>query len=383
MIEEKIYKKIAPLPTVSPKTVSGIDALNFHCKIDYTDYTNFYNNILLNKVLEDDDTLQIDSKSNYDRQYVIFNYTYTTNATSEASEKGGESEANDENLDKISFCRIWFKNLNIRDNLDSILIKINSIVLQMYSIDDIYKIVQDKLFEFGLTILQTKINRLDLNTYVYGFDFDWLDYDYFSTLSRKNAGINSNFYDRSKLLTFGIGNRDSKSVFLRIYNKWRELVDLSRKDYHLSNVKRKLIEMKFLKEHYIVIDEDLPLWNIEYELKREKLKQYSINTLEDVKKLSNSLFNMLCTKSFKLLSRQTFKGDTNKSKIPFHPVWKIIIENYNYNDSSLVDISKIKAKKYEKDSIWLKNRINDFLNTPINNDKNLNNRLNLILSELE
>lgn len=364
----RVTKEKAPLPHIPPRIVSGIDALYFHINVNYVDYSLFYENILLNRVLEDDDTLSMLSYS-YDKQYTIFQYSICL------SEGISPSESD------FKFCKIMFKNLNTADNLDSIKIQMNSSALQIFTIDKIKSKIENKLNEFGLTINDTKINRLDLNAYINGFSFDWLDFEYFNTLSRKSEkefSTNNNKYDSGVLQTFYLGSRDSSSLMLRIYNKWAELSALKRSDINSSMLKDTLIDLKFKYKYSEPVDRDLPLWNIEFELKREQLRRFNINTLEDVTHLTNSLFKYLVTKSIKLLDRKKVLGDTNTNKIPIHTVWKQLEDEYIYNSSEILDIEKIKLPNYRRDRKWLQNRIREFLSDPLN----LNDPVSLIAQKI-
>lgn len=373
-MKRKESKKNAPIPKVKPNTVSGIDALIYHCKIDYNDYSYFFNNVLLKRQLEDDKSLQIRENVDYTKQYSYFDFYYV----SPSERKLGGAL----NLESIPLCCISFKNLNQRDNLDSIKVDISSVYLQVLTIQEIHNIIQEKLFEFNLKIEDTKVNRIDLNTYVYGFDMSWINPDFISTNARKLNSITNSLFSSSKMSTFTVGSRDTGSVYLRIYNKWNELINLSRSKYNLANIKQTLIELKFCNLG-LVIDTKTPLWNVEFEIKRGKLKQYNINTIEDLDIYINSFHNILMSKYVKLLSTSTFDGDTNKNKIALHQIWNIIKDNYNYNNKDLVPIDKIPDIIYKHNDTWLTNRLEEYLSELKNDDINKRDLVKQLISILD
>ena len=321
------------------QTVSGIDKLNYQLVIDIEDYTTFYRNVVLTDRLENDSDLEFITEN---KQYKIFRFErYLSNeGVRPLNLPGG-----------LGF--IKFKNLNRKDGLESIYIEISSALLQLFTIEECHSIFVDKINSYGLKVVDTKISRVDLNSYVYGFNFDWITDSYFSTNAKHTNEIKSN----RVLETFYLGSRGQNAVFLRIYNKWKELKESEHLNDFTRIFKKDIIKAKF-KMKDTVIEEDIPLWNIEYEIRREKLKSYKINTIEDLVLKANSLFLDLSTKN-RLLVKKTQKGDTNRSKIKTHPIWDYMTHNYNLNNQEKIEMNMIPQKKYIKDEIYMINRINE------------------------
>ena len=78
--------------------------------------------------------------------------------------------------------------------------------------------------------------------------------------------------------------------------------------------KREMICLKFKEEHNINLDDRLPLWNVEFELKRDLLRNYKIDTLEDLFCCVNSLHNDIM-KRMRLLTKKKKKDETNATAV--------------------------------------------------------------------
>lgn len=346
------------------QSVSGIDALYFFIKVDYVDYTNFFVNHLLKGHVESDNFILLNK--DYSSQF-----TYYKNFGEIEKEK---NTITDEGLSPLQeICRIGFKNLNERDNLESIQVQMNSTALQQMSIDDIILYFTALLNNFGLKPLKFQLSRTDLNTYVFDYSFDWLSYDFFSTKCKKSEPK----YNGYQLETFYLGTRGN-GLFLRVYDKLKQLNTL---EYSEGNIKEYLIGLKYISK-YKTMPKYKTLWNVEIELRREQLKLYRIDTLQDLNQSVNSLFKLLFSKSIRLL-QEAKKMNSNDNRIPTHSVWSHIINEYNYNGFPVLEIDKEKLKEYKRDSSWLKNRLVDFLDEPKNNDLYLREKVQDFLLFLE
>lgn len=346
------------------QSVCGLDALYFYIKVDKIDYTDFYINHLLNHHIEGENFVLL--SPDYKKQFTYFQHLGEIEKNKNINSHQGFSPLQD-------ICRIGFKNLNSEDNLESILIQMSSTALQQMNIDEIILYFTKLLNSLGLVPLKFQISRVDLNTYVFDFPFNWLSYDYFSTKARKVEPK----YNGYELETFYLGSRNN-GMFLRIYNKRKQLLTLP---YNEALLKEHLIELKYLKK-YLTIPEYKHLWNIELELRREQLKLYKIDTLEDFNNKVNSLFKIIFSKSMRLLSEGK-KMDTHDNRIPTHSVWEHIISDYDYNDNLSVEIDKEKLKEYKRDVKWLKNRIEEFLQEPLNQDLSIRKEVNYLLEYLK
>lgn len=349
-------EKIAPSQS-DYESVCGIDALYFYIKVNSLDYSDFYFKNLLKGNLESDNFIL--TSRDYKSQFTYFNHF------GEMEKEKKEDNGNEGVCPIQQICRIGFKNLNEKDNLDSIVVQMNSNILQQFKIKDIEKYFTNLLNSFGLVPLKFQLSRVDLNTYIFDFPLDWVKYEFFSSKLKKNKPHNNGVC----LETFELGSR-SNSMFLRIYDKIKQLRTI---DYEQSNIKEHLIALKYISK-YAKIPDYQHLWNIELELRREQLKLYKIDTLQDLDNNVNSLFVAIFSKTIRLLWKEK-NMEKNDNRIPSHSVWSHIINNYNYNGFPVVELEKEKLKEYKKDLSWLKNRLVEFLEEPKNNDFNLREKV--------
>ena len=256
----------------------------FYIKVNYLDYSDFFVNHLLRGHLESDNFVLLNK--DYTNQFTYFRYMAEIEKEKNSLPSEGFSP-----LQEIG--RVGFKNLNQKDNLDSIIVQMNSNALQQMSINDIIYHFTSLLNNFGMTPQKFQLSRVDLNTYVFDYSFDWLSYDYFSTKSKK-VEPKYNGYD---LETFELGSRNN-GLFLRIYDKLKQLKTL---EYSEGNIKEYLIGLKYINK-YKNIPKYKSLWNVEIELRREQLRLYRIDTLEDLNQNVNSLSKIIFSKSIRLLA---------------------------------------------------------------------------------
>lgn len=324
----------------SPKFVSGIDTLDFFVKINYDDYTSFYHNHLLKGVLDYEDCL-VRQSEDFTRQWTW--YDYYINIASEGS-------ARDERV----LCTIKFKNLNQKDNNDSVLIEMRSSIMNLLGYQTSVNIVLMLLKSFTLEPLKTQVSRVDLNTYCLGHNFQYLTYENFSTKAEKCEPINK----FGVLETFRLGARSSTTIYMRIYDKYKQLLHLSQSNFADSNLKSNLIYSKFFHKYGLELDTTVNLWNIEFEVKRGILKTFEIHTIEDLFNKVDSLHKYIVEKKFRMLIRK--KDKTNNSLIKTHPLWEKLSNEFRlFNEPTVIDRTKLKL--YKKDDEWFKNRMTDFI----------------------
>ena len=318
-------------------TICGIDALYYYLKINFSHYTQFYNNCFLTNASQIGAFTR--TSENWLKQFTYFELRHPSN--------------------NLVMARIGFKNLNSRDNLDSVKVQMDTFYMNTTGILQSYYDVVEQIEALGLQVGKSKVSRIDLNTYVYGYDFSYLEYFYFSTLVRSNTKIYNGAKDR--LETFYLGKRESSAPYMRIYNKWSELMA---KDENQK--KQSLIRYKFLEQYNIHLDIDIPLWNVEFELKREFLKSYKIDTVEQCLQSVNVLHNELVKKRMRLMTRKRKEDENHTDRIPTAPIWETIETNYNFQDSN-VPLDKLIPVKYVKDLTWALNRIEDYWKDNIDN----------------
>lgn len=362
-MSERKKLDINPNEDSSPKFIPGIDALYFYVKVDYDNYITFYNNILLKGVLENDENLNLISYD-YSKQWTFF--TYNINI---------ESEGLCPDIRPIF--KIGFKNLNTKDNLDSILIQLDSSMMNLLGYKKAVDISLSYLREITLEPITTKVSRVDLNTYCKGYNFETLTPELFATKARKSGTIQP-ISNNGVLETFYMGARSSDSVFMRIYNKSKELAALSSTNYSSSIFKSLLIESKFKAKYGEKTSINDNLWNVEFEVKRGTLRRYKIHTLYDLFENIDSLHNDIVTGTYRMLKRT--KDEINNSRIETADIWKGITDNFKiFHKPTIIDKEKLKV--YKKDTQWLKNRMIEFIEEPKNIDSPMLEDIKALLSK--
>lgn len=128
-----------------------------------------------------------------------------------------------------------------------------------------YFYASDFIEELFGQIINTMVSRVDLAYHTDGLNFQVCDLDKFVGKYRKDS---LHRCDR-KIETFYFGSRKTQTVMCRIYNKTRQLLE-ERKSLWFIDIWSKY-------------DLDITnVWNVEYELHREFLKQIDIDTFEQL-----------------------------------------------------------------------------------------------------
>lgn len=351
-----LQKKTKKAPSQNDyQSVCGLDALYFFIKINFDDYSNFFINHLQKGHLESEDFLLI--SKDYKSQFTFFQHF------------GNIPNNSDEGFARLEVCRIGFKNLNEKDNLHQIQIQMNSTTLQQMNIQMIIEYFTNLLNNISLAPEKFQLSRVDINTYIFDFSFNWLKYDFFSTKMR----INEPKYNGNTLETFYLGSRQN-GLFLRIYDKIKQLKSL---EYSEGNIKEYLIGKKYISK-YKKLPNYEHLWNVELELRREQLRLYKIDTLQDLNLNVNTLLKMIFSKTIRLLE-ESKNMNSNDNRILTHSVWSHIINEYDYNGFPVIELDKEKQKEYKRDTVWLRNRLIEFLQEPKNQDVNINKKIYEIL----
>jgi hypothetical protein len=129
-------------------------------------------------------------------------------------------------------------------------------------------------------VLEEKISRIDLCCHTDIFKIDYEDINLF-----KGRYYNDNIYRfRRKISGMYFGSGSTNRIYCRIYNKSLEVEQKNKKKWFYDIWKS--------NEGYCS-----KVWNIEFQLKREFLKEYKINTIEDIIKYMGNVWDYL-TKSW-------------------------------------------------------------------------------------
>lgn len=232
--------------------------------------------------------------------------------------------------DDIPIYRIGFKDPNKQQLIPNILIQLNGAGIYSFGLVNLLDIVKIDLFNlFGVkyNFDNFMISRVDLNCFVSGFDFGSLTQDCFKTRCRKTRNIKSDLQDHyvnnGKTATLYIGNRPSP-LYLRIYDKNLELLQSKKIDWDTKQIKKAFFSALGLTNKQ--------LWNIEYQIKREVLKQYQIFSIGDLFKFGLSMFKDLQKRfvflGFDVDKYKKYKENNHINRLKPHPIWKRITDEF-------------------------------------------------------
>ena len=236
----------------------------------------------------------------------------------------------------------WFKDMNdtfkigFKDKYKNR--GLNDIRVQLLAFG-IYTIGIKSIIDFIKTILLKDyitdyfpITRVDLNCFVQ-YDLSFIKKEMFVTRKRKYSTI-SEIGNANTTQTIYIGK---EPFLLRIYNKKEELKKSNKKD---------LMYEYFLNNGF---DSEQPIFNIEFELHRTYLKQFNINTIDDLFLNAVSLFKQ-SMEDIRLIdtSNITDKDIENntKNRAITLPIWSYIKENYKLDSflQNQLPLERIKRK---------------------------------------
>lgn len=217
------------------------------------------------------------------------------------------------------FFRVGFKDSEKAQNIHNIRVQLNSVGIYTLGIKSLVEYINTKFLNG--TLLNERyfpITRIDVNIFIQ-HNFNYLRKE--MILSKKknhsaNIGERSSGYE---LETYYVGK---KPFMLRIYNKLRELESA-------SDIKKEIMYNYFGVNGF---DVQKPIFNIEFELHREFLKEYGIDTIEDALSRSQSLFELGC-KLIKVIDTSSLTeaqiNSSNRKRADILPIWEFISTNYD------------------------------------------------------
>lgn len=236
----------------------------------------------------------------------------------------------------------WFKDMNdtfkigFKDKYKNR--GLNDIRVQLLAFG-IYTIGIKSIIDFIKTILLKDyitdyfpITRVDLNCFVQ-YDLSFIKKEMFVTRKRKYSTI-SEIGNANTTQTIYIGK---EPFLLRIYNKKEELKKSNKKD---------LMYEYFFNNGF---DSEQPIFNVEFELHRTHLKQFNINTIDDLFLNAKNLFQQsmedIRLVDISNITQKDIENNTKNRAITL-PIWDYIKESYKL-DSFLqneLPLERIKRK---------------------------------------
>ena len=320
------------------QVLGGIDSLYTHLRISLEEYEGFYTGIILKDRLESNEF----EFTGQNKQYHYFRLYDTTRAY----QLGGSKHAQ-----YLPLCRILFKNLNTNDGQEFITVQMDAAAIHTLGVMNLYKRIEDKLQVLGLTVKATKVNRVDFNHFVFAFDFN----------SPRELNINDFHTRTSQWQPFHRYGRIHAHYLagrkVIIYDKEKE--SEAKLDSIVALKARSIV--KRLREKYKTDYVQLPFWNVEFRLKREELKSYGVDTLEDVFKYQRSIHRDLLLNRYRLMERTASDIEKNKDRIPTHPLWELLADNIDVLTEQKETTRETKSYFHTKNETWLQNRIDEMM----------------------
>ena len=322
------------------KVLGGIDTLYFFIDTKMTSSEKLYHNLWDTAVLGG----QID------------NYTFKNFSGKSQSFVGAWYSRQD--CDGLTLYRIGFKDPNKQKQVDNIYIQLEAGGIYTYGLFELIKIVFNDikdLIDLDLCFDSCKASRVDLNAFVRDYDFGFISSPCFRTRSKSSElhqdyHHSLNLYSKSfvkclKTETLYLGSAKSP-IRLKIYNKLVEL--------------EKLIPSysKSAKQAYFALNKmwGNELWNIEFRLKRQVLKDFGISSLGDLFLKAKSVFTQLMH-NYSFLGYETekyekYKKNKNQSDLLLHPIWTKIINDYSINQGGNDMAQRIKRESKGHNKDW-------------------------------
>lgn len=311
--------------------ISGIDSLYYFCATNKL-YENFFHTIIdeVNTTIENLDFNDIEYNNN----------NIMIDIGDSAFSYHGKAEGFHWFKDLNNFFRVGVKDPLTYQQLHNIRVQLQADGIYTIGIKPLIEYINNELLKEYVTGLYP-MTRADLNCFI-NYDFSNLKKEMFVTKKQSFSTIND-IGNVNSVQTIYIGKPPFK---FRLYDKLKEL----------ENSSKDRMMYDYFLNHGLSITE--PLWNLEFELHRDHLKSYEIDTLDDLLTNCENLFTK-AMEDIRLvdidsISQKEFQN--NKYKATNQTVWDYVKENYSITEFLQIDRSLEKAnrKKSEYDPVEFK-----------------------------
>lgn len=233
------------------------------------------------------------------------------------------------------FFRVGFKDSQKATNIHNIRVQLNSIGIYTLGIRSLLEYINEEFLK-GVLLRERyfPVTRIDLNMFVQ-HNFNYLRKE---MILSKKKNHSANIAERSsgyELETYYVGK---KPFLLRIYNKLKELEST-------SDIKKEIMYNYFGINS---LDTKKSIFNVEFELHREFLKEYGIDTIEDALKRSKNLFELGC-KLIKLIDTSSLSeaqiNSSSRKRADILPIWDYISKNYDNKEFMQIETPLEKIEK--------------------------------------
>lgn len=216
------------------------------------------------------------------------------------------------------FFRVGFKDPEKNRTIHDIRIQLNAIGIYTIGIQSLIEYITEHfLKDMILKKRYFPITRMDLNMFIQ-HDFRYLCKEMVVSKKKNHSAKIGECSSGYELETYYVGKNP---FMLRIYNKLKEL--------KTASPKKKELMLNYFGVHGLDINE--PIFNVEFEMHREFLKEYGIDTIEDALGRAQSLFELGCD-LIKLIDinsiTQTQLYSNNRRRADILPIWEFIATHY-------------------------------------------------------
>lgn len=175
---------------------------------------------------------------------------------------------------------------------------------------------------FGF-IKNHKISRVDLCTHVSNVDFI-TDYNISYKGYFKKDSVNVLNYTNKKINAITLGSRKGKNVYCRMYDKTLEV----------KETKSKMWFFNIWQDNNLDINN---VWNVEFELKSKFLREFNINTIEDLYKCLQNVWKYCTTDWLVKIDRANKRSE----RCPINSDWLEIQKAYDsFNSIGFIERKK-------------------------------------------
>lgn len=173
-----------------------------------------------------------------------------------------------------------------------------------YGYDLIYKV-------FG-EIMETKISRVDMALHIDSLEFNLSDIDSFVGKFNKDSIHRCN----RNIETLYFGSRKTQKVLCRIYNKSREILETRDKYWFFDIWSKNGLDVS-------------NVWNLEFELHRDFLREIKVNTFEELIDNLKGMWEYLTHEWIRYIDKDSA---TRKTRCKLQDFWKTVQHGYDSFD---------------------------------------------------
>lgn len=312
------------------KKIFGIDSLYYFCESN-ENYDELYLDIL--------DQIE-DIKGKFQKKDIEFeNKDIVIKINDVPLNLLGKAEGFYWFVDTNEYFKIGFKDKYKNRGLNDIRVQLLGIGIYTIGIKSLIEFIKVKLLSDYITGY-FPITRADINCFVQ-YDFSFITKDMFVTKKQKYSTI-SEIGNSTTTQTLYVGKEPFK---LRIYNKKEELKKSKKKD----------LMFEYFLNNGFNIEESI--FNIEFEMHRNHLKLFNINSIDDFFKQAVNLFK-ISMDEIRLIDINSLSDNAiehnNKTRAITLPIWEEIKNEFTLDEFMQIDFPLERLKR--KISVYDENK---------------------------